>query len=146
MLLQHTFDLGVKWVSAVVSVVMGVRELNIDPDAPIQFRQFAQFLADSDELNEEIQTDVEITIVGPSDGSSLTESRRRHVRVKEYGNDGFEFVAETDKNGNITGYHSEGTSKVGKFVQDLADEFYGHHNYVCGFYEDDETSETTIVA
>lgn len=121
-----------------------INDLTIPPEAEPILIQFAEYLAASDELQNEIDTSVDIE-VAISDGSSVTRSEGdQYVRVVEHGNDGYELVQQTDDEGNITGYDPEGTSKVGKYVQDMADEFFGGHNYSCGFYEDENRSRTSI--
>lgn len=125
---------------------MTVHNVTIPKGTDGELALFATFLAQSEELQDQIDTSVRIEVIHPEQppNSSLPESRNQHVEVREYGNDGYELVAETDEHGAVTGYHAEGTSKVGKFVQDLADDYFGHHNYSCGFYEDEESSRTTI--
>lgn len=121
---------------------MTVHNVDIPTNVEPMLLRFARFLAQSDELTDEIDTSVDIS-VREWDENSVRAAGRQYVHVKEHGNDGYELVQQTE-NGVITGYAPEGTSKVGKAVQDLADEFFGHHNYSCTFYEDEHTSKTTI--
>lgn len=122
---------------------MTVTNVEIPPQTEPVLAQFAQHLAESDALTQEISTSCEIT-VGEHDGSAVHADGSQYVKVREYGNDGYELVPEHDSDGSITGYHPEGTSLVGKRVQELADEFFGRPNYSCGFYEDESCSRTTI--
>lgn len=112
-----------------------IQSVTIPVDAEITHAQFAQTLADTPELTDEINTTVTIEV--------LTDRDRQAVKVREHGNDGMELVEERDESGEWTVYQ-EGTSPVGRIVQQQADAFFGTHNYTCTFYEDHRMSRTII--